>query len=396
MIRDAWLIGRVEFLRRLRNRSALFTAFVGPLVLAVVFGVIIGGTASVSISIGVVDLDKSELTSGFTGALIEGTPTEGDAPETDSPVSFEVIEAETADQARASVDDGDVDAIIVIPEGFGAAAMRGQAPHLEVLRDPARQVAGTVAASIAREFAAGVSTRILTMATAASLGASIDPADLGLKPGSSGDVRTEEPGGSPLDATAFYGVAMSILFLFFTASFAARSLIAEGKSGLIGRMLAASTAPASIMAGKVMAVAALGMSGFITVWLVTSVVFGADWGRPIAVVVTMTATVAAVAGVSMFVCGFARTEQQADGYASITAFALALLGGNFVGPGQAPDALEQIATLTPNGQAFNAFTRISADSAGVTDVFAHLAALAGFAIVFGAIGLVRVRRVIIS
>ena len=88
-----------------------------------------------------------------------------------------------------------------------------------------------------------------------------------------------------------------------------------------------------------------------------------------------------------------RTEQQADGYTAVVAFLLALLGGNFVGPGQAPAALRRLASFTPNGQAIDAFTRIAVDSAGIGDVARQLALLLGFAAVFGSIGLVRVGRV---
>ena len=391
-MRDALLVARVEFLRRLRNRSALFTAFVGPLVLAIVFGVIMGGTASVSISIGLVDLDRSEISNDFIAALTDAEPDPG-ASDAGNPVSFQIIDAGTA---RDAVDDGEVDAAIVIPSGFGEATVSGPSVPIEVLRDPTGQVAGAIAESIARQFTLGIANQGLLFATAFSNGVALDATDPELQSSLFRGVRTEGPGGTSLDATAFYGVAMSILFLFFTASFAARSLIAEKRTGLVGRMLATATAPASILVGKVLAIAALGLSGFVTVWLATELIFGASWGNPIAVLITMCATVTAISGVAMFVCGLARTELQADSYASIAAFALALLGGNFVGPGQAPDALERVAKLTPNGQAIDAFARIAADGAGVGDVIGQLAVLAGFAIVLGALGLVRIRRVIVS
>jgi ABC-2 type transport system permease protein len=187
---------------------------------------------------------------------------------------------------------------------------------------------------------------------------------------------------------------MSIMFLFFTVSFAARSIVAERANGVVPRMLASSAAPSAIVGGKVLAVSVLGLSGFLTVWAVTELVFGAPWGSPIAVVVTMTATVAAIAGVATFVCGLARTEQQADGYTSMAAFVLALVGGNFVGPGQAPAALRSIARFTPNGQSLDAFTRIAVDGEGVAGVLGQIAALLAFGIVFGAIGLVRMGQVI--
>jgi ABC-2 type transport system permease protein len=256
-------------------------------------------------------------------------------------------------------------------------------------------VSGEIAASVARQFAAGLESRVLAAATASVLGAQVAPADLAtfVDPTDTVIARVE-PSGTSLDPAAFFGVAMSIMFLFFTVSFAARSIVAERANGVVPRMLASSAAPSAIVGGKVLAVSVLGLSGFLTVWAVTELVFGAPWGSPIAVVVTMTATVAAIAGVATFVCGLARTEQQADGYTSMAAFVLALVGGTFVGPGQAPAALRSIARFTPNGQSLDAFTRIAVDGEGVAGVLGQIAALLAFGIVFGAIGLVRMGQVI--
>ncbi len=395
---SAWrLVAGVELRRRLRNRSAIVTAFVGPLALAVVFGVLLGGTSSWSTSIGLLDTDGGELSSEFVGSLVRASD-EGDT----GPVAFvrldegsaTVTGADPVEVASAAVDGGDVLAVLVVPSGFGDAVLSGRPTELVVVRDPANPITGEVARSVADRFAVSLRTRTVAAATSAALGAPLEPADLaGLQESVVTAVDTEAPGGGRLDATSHFGVTMSILFLFFTVSYAARGIVAERANGILPRMLASSAAPWAVVTGKVVAVSLLGLAGFTTVWVVTSVAFGADWGDPVAVLATMVCTVLAVAGVSMFVSGFARTEAQADGYTSMVAFALALLGGNFVGPGQAPTALRAVAGFTPNGQAIAAFTEVSVDGAGVGDLAAPLSALLGFAVVFGAIGLVRVGRV---
>jgi ABC-2 type transport system permease protein len=401
--RPAWsLVAGVELRRRLRNRSAVVTAFVGPLALATVFGVLLSGTSSFHVTIGIVDHDGSEISAGWVDALTDAD-TGGDADDPDDdPVTFVRIETEqstssTADPlaaTRTAVDDGDVDAAIVVPAGFGAAVTSGGATGFDVVRDPGGQVSGAIAEAVARQFASGLGSRRLAAATAGTLGAAVDAEALAAFVDSVDTaIASEAPGGRSIDAASFYGVAMSIMFLFFTVSFAARSIVAERQSGVLPRMLASSASPSSIVTGKVVAVSVLGLAGFATVWGVTSIAFGAPWGAPVAVVATMVATVLAIAGVATFVCGLARTEQQADGYTAVVAFLLALLGGNFVGPGQAPAALRRLASFTPNGQAIDAFTRIAVDSAGIGDVTRQLALLLGFAAVFGSIGLVRVGRV---
>lgn len=386
----AWLlVAQVELRRRIRNRSAIVTAFVGPLALATVFGMLLGDTSSLSIEIGVADADRSEVTAAF----VEGLITSGGP---DSPVTFVAMDAPSdLDAVRRAVDDDDVNAAIVVPAGFGDAIATGGSAELGVVRDPDGEVSGEIAASVARQFAASLEARRLAAATAAAFGVTVTPADL-VDFIDSTDTALEQvpPGGGELDPAAFFGVAMSIMFLFFTVSFAPRSIVAERAIGVLPRMLASSATAASIVVGKVVAVALLGLSGFMTVWAVTELAFGAPWGSPSAVVVTMLATVLAIAGVATFVCTLARTEAQADGYTSMVAFVLALLGGNFIGPGQAPAALRSVARLTPNGQALDAFTRIAVDDAGVSDLARQLSVLVAIGVVFGAIGLVRMGKVI--
>lgn len=384
-MRAMLLVAAVDLKRRLRNRSALFTAILGPLAMAVVFGVLLGGTDSISLKIGIVDLDRSEISRPFVDGLLRA--------DADSPVTF-VVELEAT--VRDAVDDGDLGAAIVVPAGFGAAVTSGDAATLTVLRDPSREISAGVSASIAEQYLAGLGSRRLAAVTAIALGGPPPTATelAELRDSVVAAVVDEHPGGAEIDAAAYYGVSMSVLFLFFTVAFAARSLIVERRTGLVPRVLAASTPAWSIVLGKVLAVCILGMAGFATVWLTTRVLFGADWGDPLAVLVTMAATTIAVGGVAVFVCGLARTEQQADGWTSMVAFALALLGGNFVGPGQAPDALQRLAVFTPNGQSLDAFTALAVDRAGIGGIAGHLAVLIAIASVFGAVGLTLLGRAV--
>lgn len=385
-MRAALLVASTELRRRLRNRSALFTAFVGPLALASVFGVLLGGTSSFTLHVGIVDQDRSAVTAGFVSGVLD---TEATA---DSPVRFHAYESQEA--AGAAMDDDELDAAIVLPEGFGDAVMAGQAATVSVLRDPGKEVSGGVAASIARQFTVSVSSRRVAVGTVMALGSPM-PSDeeiASMSDSLTAAIVTEAPGGHTVNAATFFGASMSILFLFFTVAFAARSLIVEQKTGIVPRIVATSTSLPSIAVGKVLAVGLLGLAGFATVWAATTLLFGSSWGSVPAVFATMVATVLAVAGVATFVCGLARTEEQADGYTSAVAFALALLGGNFLGPGQAPEALQRTAAFTPNGQSLDAFTRIAADGAAVPDVARQLAVLLVFAIAFGGLGLVLIHR----
>lgn len=379
------LVAATDLRRRIRNRSALITAFAAPLALAVVFGVLVGGAGSGGFRIGIVDADGSHMARAMTAELTHGAPAGGT-------VRFAVLRSPA--EARRRVDDGDVDAAVVIPAGFGAAARAGHARSMLVLQRADRLVAGEVARAVATSVGDEIQRVALALRVLAAGGTAPSPALVQAArrqpvPISFGRIPL---GGRELDAAAFYGASMSIVFLFFTISLAARSVLAERRDGTLARILATPAHPAAVLAGKTLSVAVLGLAGLLTVWAVTALAFGARWGAPGAVALVMAATVFAVGGLSLLIASLARTEQQADAYTAVVTFSLALLGGNFVGPSQMPALLRTLSLATPNGWSLTAFTDLSADAAGLGSIATALAVLLACGLVTGGVGLTRVYR----
>jgi len=376
-----------ELRRRLRNRSAVITAFVAPLLVAVVFGLLVGGTKSAKFEIGVVD----QAATASSGALATSLTAPDDQSATTKVVTFTAV----ADRrtAERQVDNGDLDAAIVIAHGFDASAAASTDPALLVIRSPDRTVSGQVAMAVATSISSQASSVDLAVRTVAALTGTIPDAALIAAAQGATPAITLEPAtaGHAVDAQAFYGAAMAIIFLFFTVGFAGRSVLAERRDGTLARVLSTPTSAAQVLAAKTVAVAILAEAGFLVVWGVTTVVFGARWGPPLVVAAVITATVVALAGVATFVAGLSRTQAQADAATSAVTFALALLGGNFVGP-NAPPLLKHLALFTPNGWALRAFEDLSADAAGFAHVALTLVVLAGFGLLFGSVGLFRLRR----
>lgn len=395
-VAGAVLVARYDLLRRLRSRSALFTAFVGPLALAVVFSLLVGGGGEVRFVIGVADDDDSELSQEVVGGVLDGgTAPEGEVPEGADAETVAFVRLADGDAARAAVDDDEVDAALVVPAGYGDDVAAGLAPPLTVLRDPAAPIAAEVARSVAGSIAGeiGRATLVARVALAEQPSLGVDAAVDAARSAPPPLVAVDVPmGAGEVSVGAYFGASMAVLFLFFTIGLAARSIVAERRGGTLARILSTPTSMASVIAGKVLAVSLLGLAGFVTVWLVTSLGFGAEWGAPTAVLATMLTTIVAVGGVAMFVAAVARTDQQAETYTAAVAFTLAVLGGNFIGPGQAPPLLRQLSLLTPNGWALETFTAIAVDRDGLSDVAPALAALVVFGLVFGGVAVVLLAR----
>lgn len=359
MLRQVLTIAGAELQRRLRSKSALITAFAAPLAMAVVFGLMLGNSSGdgPAFVIGVVDGGGTPQSAGIVASLVSATGEQG--------VSFNKLDDLV--QAEIEVDDEVVYAAIVVGSG-------NDVPELTVITNPANPLSSQVAQSVASSIATSIET---------------DGAP-------SVELQPLAVGGRAFDDAAFFGASMAILLLFFATGAAAQSVLEDKENRTLDRMLSGPTTLWSILIGKVVAVSVMAIASFVVVWQVTTLLFGAQWGSAPAVLALIVFTVIALSGVATFVGGLASTAQQATTLTAVVTFGLSLLGGNFTGPADAPAALRSIRPFTPNGRALDAFTRVSVDSSSLGSIASTLVVLLAIGLAFGAVGLLSVRRRILS
>jgi ABC-2 type transport system permease protein len=197
--------------------------------------------------------------------------------------------------------------------------------------------------------------------------------------------------GSPL---GYFAPAMGIVFLFLSVGAAANSVLAERATGTMARLQAAPTGLGAVVAGKTVSIVGLMFTSMLSLWGATTLLFGAHWGEPVAVVALIAATVFAIAAIGLFVTVAARTEAMAQAATGGVAFVLAILGGNFFPPGSLPPVMERLALLTPNGWSLDGFTTLTLDAGSLGDVARPIVVLSTIALVVGTAALVRFRRVV--
>ena len=388
-LRPALLIAGKDLRLRFRDRSALVLGFVAPVLIATLMSFAFKGTDSFHVSVVVVNGDRSTMGEAVVSVLR--------SKEIRKVVG--VTTAPDAGAARALVKQGTADAGLVIPDGF-TAGIGGSSPKgLVVLTSVDRQLAGQVVTSIASSFAAQVDADRLSIATAVASGT--PPAGLAdlVARAASGElpisVVERSAGSRPLKAISYYAPGMGIFFLFFAISFTARGWFTEAREGTLQRM-AAATSPAQILIGKAMSVFVYGTASLATMAVVTSAVFGADWGGPLQAAVLIEAMVFSVVCLTAFVIVVARTERQAEGLASILVFGLALSGGNFVFVSAAPPFLRKLALFTPNGWALRGFVDLATGPHSMAAVWGPLAGILAFSTVVLAITALLSRRLVLS
>ena len=393
MLRITLLVAGKDLRQRLRDRSALVIAFIAPFVLASIIGLAFGGDAAFRATYAVADADRGPVAAGFTDGVLA------------SPGLADLLTVRKVDpgEARALVDRGEVDAAFLLPAGLSASVQEGRPATVTVVEAGDNPIAGQVARALAEAYAAELTATGLAVATALDAAGQPPTQEEARRLGeraAAGRLPVQlvegQVGGRTIEAASYFGPSMAIFFLFFTVSFGARSILAERQQGTMRRLLATAAPPGGVLAGKALAAFTLGTSSVLVMWLATTLVFGADWGDPLAVVALTVSSVLSAIGITALVVTLAKTDEQADGYSSLVVFTLALLGGNFVYLAQLPEALQRVSLLTPNGWALRGFVDLVADGGGLATVAVPVAVTLAVGLVTGGLALYRARRMVMA
>jgi ABC-2 type transport system permease protein len=387
-MRAALVIALKDLRQRVRNRTAIVVALVAPFGLAAIFSLLLGGVSGTELDLryAIADLDRSEISDALREGPLTGIEEAGIA---------EVREVAGADAARAAVDDGEADAAVVVPEGFGEAVTAGERGGdvvIEIIGATDAGFATGILESLVSSYLAELEGIRLSVVTVASRVPPSDPSALVARasaaeaPINLADIEVES---RQMGQTTYFAASMAIFFLFFTAQFGVLSLLAERREGTLPRLVAAPIRPWSIVLGKALGTFALGFGAMVVLAVASTLLIGADWGSPIGAVLLITAAVIAAMGITAFITTLARTEEQAGGWNSIVAITLAILGGSFFDVTQGPAILRQLSRVTPHAWFLEGIATLNAASATLVDIALPLAALLGIGLVTGAIGMVR-------
>ncbi len=388
----ALVIALKDLRQRLRDRSALVIAFIAPLGLALIVSAAFGGgfTGRFGATYAVLDQDFTELSRAFRDQVLL-------APQFKDQIT--VVDARSEQEARDLIRRDVLSAAFVIPKGFSDAVTGNRRAAITVLRNPDAQIGGEVAVALANAYAGQINAgRLSVLTTVRARGASPDPGVIGELARAAaaeripvqlvdGEVTVKKVSGA-----SYFGPAMAIFFLFFSTSFAARSLLAEREQATMPRILAAPVRRMSIIAGKALTGFTVGMASLFVMFVTFALLLDVDWGDPLTVVALSIATVLAVMGLTSAVQSFARTQEQADSYSQVMSVLLALIGGSFFPLFQMPELIQRISVIAPNAWALRGFTDIVYDGATLTDLGPHFAVILAFAVVTSGIAVVRSRR----
>jgi ABC-2 type transport system permease protein len=385
-MRRALAIAAKDLRLRSRDRSAYLIGFLVPLGLAWI------------LSLTLADVDEGELAVRMTVVNLDGGEV-ADAFE-DVVVSIDIVElvaATSAGEAERLAEDGEIDAAVVLPEGFTEAATSAGGSEIVVLASPDSDVGGLIARSIARSFVADLDGVRLAVAAAVEAGAPPEETaalvDRARAVPAAVDVARDAASSDRPSTSTFFAIAMAVFFLFFTVEFGVRSLLDEREAGTLARLLVAPLGAVWIVVGKVVAGFVVGVASMAALVAASTVFMGAEWGAPVGVALIVLAGVASGVAVTAFVSTLAASPAQAAGYTSLVAVVLGLLGGTFFPISQGPAVLATLSLLTPHAWMMRGFQEL-AGGGTVADALPAVGALLVFAAAAAALAVSRSRKLI--
>lgn len=388
----ALLIALKDIRQRLRDRSAYLWGIVAPLGLAAIFSLLFSGISenAMDVEFAVADADGGELAGGFVAQLLF----------LDEQGVFTVEAVDSAAAARRMAADGEVDAALIIPEGFSAAAATGGTSAVEVVANVDSPIAGQVARSVAGQFVGEINSVYASLGTYFALaGREPEPGEAEALVEAARAVPAplalveDQRDSKELSSDTYYSAAMAILFLFLTVQFGVLGLLEERENGTMGRLLGAPISRRSIVAGKALTSFVLGIVSMAVLVVGTTLLLGASWGNSLGVAVMILAGVIAAMGVMFVVAAFARTAEQAGNLQSIIAFVLAMLGGSFFPISQVGGLMEKLSLMTPHAWFLRGLGDLAAGG-GVGAVFPAALYIALFGLVTGGLAQFRIGKVL--
>lgn len=384
-------------------------SFVLPIAFFTIFGFVFGGmrgSTTPRVSVLVVDQDRSVASRTLIRGLLREPSL--DASTHPKPTKNNTAPSDyTAASAEAAVRNGDAPAALIIPSGFGAHPINfgpgSSRVTFSILHDSADPVAAQVVAGMLQKTV--MMALPATMATAGSqyfdqeIGG-LTPhqrqqMDAGLahlrrlqeqdakqdqagssstgssQPENSADTRDFTGGLVSIDIhdivggkkrspmISYYAAGVGVMFLLFTASTAAGSLLDESESGALDRVLSARVTMTTLLAGKLVYSALLAFLQLTLMFLWAAAVFHLDLFTHIpGFLVMTTVTSFAVASFGMLLASVARTRAQLGALSTLIILTMSAIGGSMFPEFLMPTAMKTAGLFTFNSRAIAGYTKV--------------------------------------
>jgi len=381
-------------------KSALFL-LVMPLLFTLFFGFIFGGTLDSEsdvdprLPIGVVNRDDGNLAISLEKLLEDS--------EVIRPI---ILNDEQAAQADQMLDDGDLAAVVIIPNGYTTKLLADEPVLLDVIINQSQPAGQTVsraletvtgrllgaveAAHISIENGSADSSSLQVGITEA-ISAWQEPALTVIIQKATGESQKNQQTNSS-GGFAQASAGMMVQFSIFGLITSAMVLVLERKSRTLQRLLSSPMQKAEVIAGHILAMFLVIFAQQLILVLLGQFGFGVDYFRqPLAILLMITVLALWAASLGLLISAISRKEDQVITLSLISMFVFAAMGGAWFPLEIAGKAFATIGHLMPTAWAMDGFQNILMRGLGFESVLMPAAILFGYGLAFFGLAIWRFR-----
>ncbi|MDR3763292.1 MAG: ABC transporter permease [Acidobacteriota bacterium] len=385
IVRTGWMALR-------RDRGALALSFVLPIAFFSIFAVIFGGQKQSTPKISVIVADEDH--SSVSARLLKGLQAESSLnvlltplAKKNQPVPY------TAATAEAAVREGVAPVALVVPKGFGEHPINigdtSEGQQLRLLKDSSDPVAPQMLNGLLQKVAMTSLTDLMAeqgmkywdSEAGGFTAQQKERMEAGLRDlrdyrarQERGEAKTsaENDAGlirvqardvvgankqSPL--ISFYAAAIGVMFLLFTSSGAAGSLLDEAENGTLDRVLSSQVDMTTLLLGKLTYSTLLAFSQLTLMFVWAWSVFHVDlWSHIPGFLVMGLSTALAVGAFGLMMASFCRTRAQLGAVSTLLILLMSSIGGSMFPRYLMPEAVQKAGLLTLNAWAIDGFTKV--------------------------------------
>jgi ABC-2 type transport system permease protein len=332
-----------------RDRAALFWTLAFPLIFVFLFGAIFSG-GDTERTIGFGDLDR--------------TPVSGQLREAFAAVPNTELVDGTEDELLERMRDGELSAVIVVPEGFAETVAAGTAPaEVTVYTDPSQSSADGATRQLVGFVLSEVNQR------ASGRPPAVAPAFE--------SVQTND-----LNFISYLVPSILGMSLMQLGVFAAIPLVADREKLILKRLHATPLRRWQLVGSNVLMRLIIAIVQTVIIVGVGSAVFGVQIaGNWLLIGLLVVLGSLAFIALGYVIASFATSEESANGMTSVVQFPLMFLSGTFFPIAAMPDALQTVARAMPLTYLGDALRQVMVDGTPFSTLWVCLAVLVGWLVI---------------
>lgn len=369
-----WTMVANDLRQRIRDKSVFIFSLIVPLALMGVLSLAFGGFGEDTAELRPATVVASADDADQLGAALLGA--------VDSLEIMDVtLKRAPAVEVRSETQASGAELGIIVPEGFSAAVLSGQAASVQLVEGNGATLETSVLISVVQ----GVLDQLAAGTVTASAGgiSGLPPQDLAAlaqQAAAGAPLLTLAEGQAAAEQLSLRGTLVAGqagLFLMFTVGFGVLGLLAEREQGTLARLRSMPVSGGTVITAKACTGFILGVVATAVLLTAGSLLFGVSFGSPLVVAALILSVVTAATSLTFVVARLVRTAEQANVAQSILAMVLGIAGGAFF-PVQGTGFAATLLDLNPIG-AFIRGLGISAGGGGLADITVPVAVMLAFA-----------------